>query len=161
MIELTLHFDGACEPVNPGGIATYGWVLAVAGVSAATGHGVAAEGPGATNNLAEYYALGHGLRGVQEAVELWAKVGADPQRLFLTVSGDSQLVVKQVKGAYACRAANLIPLRDRCLSLVADLKTRLGGIEVVWVPREQNEAADALSRHAWQQYTGKPFPERR
>ena len=52
MIELTLHFDGACEPVNPGGIATYGWVLAVAGVSAATGHGVAAEGPGATNNLA-------------------------------------------------------------------------------------------------------------
>ena len=55
MIEV--YFDGACEPVNPKGIATYGYVVYRNGKKIREDCGLVGIGQGATNNIAEYTAL--------------------------------------------------------------------------------------------------------
>ena len=51
MTTLTLYFDGSCGPVNPGGIASYGWLLFQDSIEIARGSGVEACGPDATGRL--------------------------------------------------------------------------------------------------------------
>jgi ribonuclease HI len=45
-------FDGACEPVNPGGIASWGYTVVENGKELMFANGVAGEGTGMTNNIA-------------------------------------------------------------------------------------------------------------
>lgn len=148
MKRTLLWFDGAAEP-NPG-LATYGFVIReddtpVKGRFIHAGSGVV--GPKTTNNVAEYYGLGVGLR--------WL---ADNGRteLPLLIRGDSKLVISQVAGEWECRSPHLIILRDRCLALLELFAQK----ELVWIPRDQNEGADELSRSAWESKTGQPFPQR-
>jgi ribonuclease HI len=135
-----LYFDGLCEPRNPGGIACYGWLIKSNDEVLASGHGEVCRGPGATNNVAEYTALIRGL----EALAALGLTGA-----AVEVRGDSLLVVKQVRGEWRVRAANLRPLHARARKLAAQLDVTLR-----WVPREQNTEADALSRKAYQETSG-------
>jgi len=83
----------------------------------------------ATNNVAEYRAL---LLGIELAREL----GADEVELV----GDSELVVRQVKGEYRVKDAALRTLHDQ-------VREALGEFDrwsIRHVRREQNAAADAL-----------------
>jgi len=65
--EISLWFDGACEPVNPGGVATGGWIVKdQSGNVLLQGHRMICRGDSATNNIAEYGALIGGLRAIQE-----------------------------------------------------------------------------------------------
>lgn len=146
--HLTLYFDGACEP-NPGGWGVYGWALLAAdGQVFAHGHGVAMRpGPDSTNNVAEYVALGKGLRHLSDRG--W--------RGELDVRGDSQLVIKQLGGDWACNKPALVKLRDRCADLLAGVATLA---VLTWVPRDDNVFCDGLARLAYEEATGKPFPER-
>jgi ribonuclease HI len=58
-----LYFDGACGPVNPGSVATFGWrFVAPDGRLLASDSGEVCRGPEATNNLAEWHALLEALR---------------------------------------------------------------------------------------------------
>lgn len=133
---LTVFFDGLCEPRNPGGIACYGWlILGDNGEIVTTGKGVATQGQGATNNVAEYHALLASLEAVRKM--------AVSERI--EVKGDSQLVINQVTGVWQCKAANLRPLWSRARQLAQEL----GDVEFRWVPRAQNEQADSLSRQAY------------
>ena len=54
-VTITCHVDGLCEPVNPGGIATYGFVIYRDGKKLVEGCGVANH-PSPSNNVAEYVA---------------------------------------------------------------------------------------------------------
>jgi len=87
----------------------------------------------ATNNVAEYRAL---IRGI----ELAAQNGATRVELY----GDSELVVKQVRGEYKVKDAGLKPLH-------AEARAALSAFEE-WsfshVRREQNAEADALVNQA-------------
>lgn len=150
--KLTLYFDGLCEPKNPGGYACYGWLIRSADDDAVikTGHGCA-WAPGheyATNNMAEYAALGFALKFLADAG--W--------KGELAVYGDSQLVVRQLTGEYACNVEKLQKIRERVLSLMKQVADPLS---IVWVPREQNQSADALSKVAYEQITGEKCPERK
>lgn len=151
MLDLVLHFDGACEPRNPGGVATYGWVITLPDDSVfANDCGVLCSGgPNATNNRAEYAALGFALRYLFDEIDQ-----VDNLRIF----GDSQLVIEQINGNWRCNAPHLVKMRDRCRQLLAALECRY---TLDWIPRELNEAADALSRKAYEKATGRKFPERR
>ena len=83
----------------------------------------------ATNNVAEYKAL---LLGI----ELARKLGASEIELV----GDSELVVRQVKGEYRVKDADLQPLHRA-------VREALEGFErwsIRHVRREQNAEADAL-----------------
>lgn len=148
---LTLHFDGACEPANPGGIATGGWIVREGDQVVLSGYREFKRGDGATNNLAEWCALGCGLRAILDNHEIAS--GA-----VLRIYGDSMLVVNQLTHKWNCNKEHLQKLRQRCEAILQELC--LASWTAEWIPREQNDEADALSRRAYEEATGKTFPER-
>lgn len=140
MIEA--YFDGLCEP-NPGGVATYGFVVRKDGKLVHEGHGLAGtpKSAQATNNVAEY-------TGLLKALE-W--LISQKIRGPVVVRGDSDLVIKQVKGEYKVKSPLLAPLHRR----VKDLLQELPGASFEWVQRELNADADRLTNLAYAEYTGK------
>jgi ribonuclease HI len=93
----------------------------------------------ATNNVAEYRAL---VAGLAKAAEL----GVDD----LEVVSDSELVVKQMTGAYRVKNAALVDL-----SLEAGrLARRIGRVRYTAVRRAENELADRLVNEALDAATG-------
>lgn len=84
------------------------------------------------NNVAEYVAL---LEALQYAVKLKAKT--------LHVFSDSQVVVRQMTGEYACRSPRLYSLNWICRKLAHSLK-----FSISHVPRENNVAANKLASAA-------------
>ncbi|AXR77916.1 ribonuclease HI [Natrarchaeobaculum sulfurireducens] len=123
-----VHFDGAARG-NPGP-AAIGWVIV-------TGDGIVAEGSKrigtGTNNQAEYEALIAALEAVRE-------YGYDEVHL----RGDSELVVKQVRGEYN---TNNPELREKRVT-VHELLSQFDEWTLEHVPREVNEHADELANAA-------------
>ena len=123
-----LYFDGGSRG-NPGPAAV-GWVIV-------TDDGIVAEGADrigrTTNNQAEYEAL---VRGLEAAVDY----GFDE----VHVRGDSQLVVRQVRGEYDTNDPRLREKRVR----VRELLDRFEGWSIDHVPREINDRADELANEA-------------
>ncbi len=149
MNAITLHFDGLCEP-NPG-LGAWGWLLAAPGRDPVCGLGTC---PGqVTNNVAEYTAMGKGLRHVLDHADQLAGCR-------LVVRGDSQLVIYQMTGRYQCGSPALLPYFRRARERAAELEAAGVPVAFEWVPREQNAAADALSVLAWENSTGRRVPER-
>ncbi len=85
-----------------------------------------------TNNEAEYTALGLLLREIEQR----GLRGA-------SVFGDSQLVIRQVTGAWKIKEPRLAALAAPLIELAKTL-----GVSFRWVPREQNALADRLSNRA-------------
>jgi ribonuclease HI len=132
---VTVWFDGACEPRNPGGHGTYGIVIEDDdGTMLATDGGYIGHGDGVTNNVAEY-------TGLIEALEYVHDRNPDAH---VTVHGDSQLAIRQMTGQYQVRSERLRPLWQKAQTLARDLD-----ISFEWVPGEQNEHADSLSRREY------------
>ncbi len=128
-MKLVVHVDGGARG-NPGPAA------AAAVLSTPDGEVVdeISETLGvATNNVAEYRALLLGLRRARE-------LGADEVELV----NDSELVAKQLTGAYKVKHPAMRPLH-------LDAKTALRaftGWSIRTVPRSQNADADALVNQA-------------
>ena len=139
MIEA--YFDGLCEP-NPGGVATYGFVIKRDGKKIDEGHGLAGtpKTPQATNNVAEY-------TGLIKALE-W--LVAHKTKGPVIVRGDSDLIVRQVKGEYKVKSGLLAPLHAQ----VKDLLEELPDLQLEWIQRERNADADRLTNLAYAEYTG-------
>ncbi|HEX8976152.1 MAG TPA: ribonuclease HI family protein [Solirubrobacteraceae bacterium] len=83
----------------------------------------------ASNNVAEYHAL---LRGVERA----AALGADEIQLV----NDSELVARQLTGAYKVKHPAMKPLYEQAIAALAPFARW----EIRTVPRAQNARADAL-----------------
>jgi ribonuclease HI len=83
----------------------------------------------ATNNVAEWTGL---VTGLEAALEL----GVDD----LAVRLDSELVVKQISGAYRVKHEGLIPLHAKAKALLR----KFVRVDVQHVRRKENAAADAL-----------------
>jgi ribonuclease HI len=144
-MPILLYCDGLTEPVNPGGIACYGWVAYRGGERLGKGSAVVCSGPGATNNVAEYSAVIAGL-------EWLLSRGLAGEEVV--VRSDSQLCIYQLSGRYAVRSERLWPLFRRARGLASRFKK----VRFEWVPRERNAEADGLSREA---YAAAAFPEGR
>lgn len=124
-VKATLYADGGSRG-NPG--------PAASGAVLYDEHGNVIEEVGtflgvATNNVAEWTALLEGLkaalaRGVDE----------------LAVRMDSELVVKQLSGAYRVKHPGLLPLYTQAKSLLR----KFAKVDVRHVPRKANAAADAV-----------------
>jgi len=123
-----VYFDGASRG-NPGPSAV-GYVVV-------TGDGIAAEGGErigrATNNRAEYEAL---IRALEVAVDF----GFDEA----VVRGDSELIVRQVRGEWNTNDPDLRECRVR----VRELLEGFGEWSIEHVPREINDRADELANEA-------------
>jgi ribonuclease HI len=123
-----VYFDGASRG-NPGPAAV-GWCLV-------TSDGVASEGGEtigrATNNQAEYAALIRAL----EAARDYGFDGID-------VRGDSELIVKQIRGEWDANDPGLRERRVEALSLLEAFDRW----SIAHVPREVNERADKMANEA-------------
>jgi ribonuclease HI len=128
-VKVVVHVDGGARG-NPGPAA------AAAVISSPGGEVLdeAAERIGATtNNVAEYRAL---LLGLERARAL----GADE----VDVVNDSELVARQISGAYKVKHPDMRPLYLEAM----DALRRFERWSVRSVPRAQNAAADALVNQA-------------
>ncbi|RZH66687.1 ribonuclease HI [Natrinema altunense] len=123
-----VYFDGGSRG-NPGP-AAIGWVIV-------TGDGIVAEGGEtigtATNNQAEYEALIMGLEAAR-----------DYDYDEVHVRGDSELIVKQVRGEYD---TNDPDLREKRVT-VRELLREFDEWTLEYVPREVNDRADGLVNEA-------------
>jgi len=123
-----LYFDGASRG-NPGP-AAIGWVLV-------SGDGIVAEAGErigqATNNLAEYEAL---VAGLEAALEYGFEE--------VVIRGDSELIVKQVRGEWDTNDPDLRERRVRARELLMDFDEW----SISHVPRELNDRADDLANEA-------------
>ncbi|SFR40319.1 ribonuclease HI [Halogeometricum rufum] len=123
-----VYFDGASRG-NPGP-AAIGWAIV-------TSEGIVGEGSDTigktTNNRAEYEAL-------VRALEVAAEYGFDE----VDVRGDSELIVKQVRGEYD---TNNPELRERRVR-VRELLEKFDRWSLEHVPREINDRADSLANEA-------------
>ena len=124
-MRLVLHVDGGARG-NPG--------PAAIGVVISQPDGTLVDelaeriGP-ATNNVAEYRAV---LRGVQRAAELGATE--------LEIIGDSELIARQLSGAYKVKHPAMKPLHEQARAALASFDRW----QIRTVPRAQNARADEL-----------------
>ena len=84
------------------------------------------------NNVAEYVAL---LEALQHALSVKARA--------LHVFSDSEIVVRQMTGQYACRSARLYSLNWTCRKLARSLE-----FSIAHIRREENLEANALANRA-------------
>jgi len=142
----TLHFDGLAEPTNPG-IGAWGWYVVRDGERIAYGADFATD-RAYTNNEAEYSGL---IAGLDRIIGWICKPTAEDN---IVVTGDSQLVIYQMTGRYACRSEKLQGLYATAKVIEAGLPCR---IDWRWVPREENQVADDLSLQGLRMF-GDRFP---
>ncbi len=145
-VSHTVFFDGACEPVNPGGVATWGIVVYKDNNLIHTDCGIAGNpfSSISTNNFAEYSAL-------IKAIEYCFRKGI--KRIL--VKGDSQLVIKQMTGEYSVRSACILPLYIKASGYIKKFET----IIFKWIPRKENQEADRLSKKAYADYIASINPD--
>lgn len=132
---LNLHIDGASRS-NPGEAGFGVHVTTPDGTEVAQLYGYLGV---ASNNVAEYQALLHGLRYALAR-------GARKVHVF----SDSQLVVRQMSGAYRVKHPAMVPLHSEARALAR----RFEECRIDHVRREQNKDADrlanvALDERAW------------
>lgn len=135
---IEVYFDGLCQPVNPGGIACYAFVVKKDDETIHSDYGVAGEpfSQDSTNNVAEYTALIRALEWLVASNLVGDKV---------VIKSDSQLVVNQLDGSFKVKGKRIAPLYRQ----VSLLRNKFSDLEIKWVPREQNKEADRLTNVAY------------
>jgi ribonuclease HI len=131
---ITIYFDGLCRPKNPGGVATYGYLIYQDGKKVKSESGVIGSGPGMTNNVAEYTALKQAAK--------WINQDSGDDEVI--IKGDSQLVIRQMNGKWQVTSETSKKFVPEIRRLLEGRKTRF-----IWIPREQNIEADELSNLAY------------
>ncbi len=130
-----VHFDGACQPPTGPGIAAFGFTIQGPDVDIEEcGLATRPFSEHSTNNVAEYV-------GAIRALE-WLR--AHGYRGPVVLRGDSQLVIRQMTGEYEVRTEHLKAYHDR----LEQLAREFAAVTWEWIPREQNQRADELSKQA-------------
>jgi ribonuclease HI len=123
--RVVVHVDGGARG-NPGPAAIAAVVATLDGEVIERSGELIGE---ATNNVAEYRAM---LLGIERARALGARE--------VELVGDSELIVRQLRGEYKVKDRNLAELHGRARAALAELE----GWSVRNVPREQNAEADTI-----------------
>ena len=129
MDSYILYFDG-CSKGNPGPSGA-GAVLYKNDVI--IWKGCQFVGMEQTNNQAEYYGL---ILGLTKASRL--------NITNITIVGDSQLVIKQMKKEYNVKSLSILPLYQKA----ADLALHFSTVMFEHVYRKENKIADSLANQA-------------
>jgi ribonuclease HI len=135
---IEVYFDGLCQPINPGGISCYAFIVKRDGMTIYSEYGVAGEpfSENSTNNVAEYTALAKALQ--------WL-LANNYSSQKVEVKTDSQLVVKQLTGDYKVKARRIMSLYKEVLFL----KNKFQDIQIKWISRDKNREADKLTNIAY------------
>jgi ribonuclease HI len=132
------YFDGACEPVNPGGTASFGAVVFNRGEKiwecGELFHPEKGREHETSNNLAEYL-------GFLAILEFLFENGLNEEQI--TICGDSRLVILQMFGHWKIKGGFYAPFAAKAKALLAQHFPSTTGY---WVPRDRNSIADKLSK---------------
>ncbi len=144
-MKLQCFFDGSIGPKNPGGTASYGFVINSGGVTIKTGRGVVGTGPAMSNNVAE----ASGLIAILECVLL-----DFPAARQVDIFGDSNIVIEKMKRHPRNCGKGLYSPYIRIAKELA-IKLRASGVDLyfIWIPRVQNSHADKLADYRTQLQT--------
>jgi ribonuclease HI len=133
------YFDGACEPVNPGGTATYGAVIFHDRDRVWECSEMFCPDRGrerqTSNNVAEYSGF--------LAVLRWF-IDQQLTHAQIMVRGDSKLVIRQMFGSWRIKKGLYVPLALEARQML----TQFSNINGRWIPRRRNHLADKLSKAA-------------
>lgn len=141
---ITAYFDGACEPVNPGGWASFGAVVYKDDSELWTCSKLFVPIKGrekeTSNNVAEYSGFLSILEFLKEQ---------ELQKDKIQIYGDSNLVICQMFGdvkrhgkLWKMKKGFYIPIAMKAKILLKEFSDIKGS----WIPREQNGVADKLSK---------------
>ena len=132
---ITVYIDGLSEPSNPG-TGTYGFLVYDGQRKLAEGSGLA--GHEVTSNFAEYTALAEALK----------KLSALGVQGDVLVRSDSKLLVGQMSEGWKVKGGMYV----QKLKEARDLTKGFRSVWFEWIPREQNQEADLLTRVAYERY---------
>jgi ribonuclease HI len=146
MIKIRAFFDGCCEAINPGGHMGIGAIVYLNEEPIFEHAGYVPASPNNTNNVAEYM-------GFTEIIEFLIEQLTEnkfSKGLQIDIRGDSNLVVNQMNGLWKIKSGYYT-------TYAREAKTRWEGLKLIckdhripltlqWVPREQNNKADELSK---------------
>lgn len=127
-ITLTAYTDGASSG-NPGPSGA-GYIIEKDGVLLEEYSEYIGE---TTNNIAEYSAF---IAAIERMKELRAAE--------VVIYSDSELMVKQINGAYRVKNAGLKPLFSKAMQILSEFNS----YKVIHILREKNSAADSLASRA-------------
>ncbi len=126
----------ACEPVNPGGVASFGVIIKDEDSTVISEeHDLVGRGDAMSNNVAEYTGVLHILK---------YPSSRPPGRV--TIHGDSNLVINPLNGKSGVNKGRYFPIAIETRELLAHLRERGWQISFCWIPRERNEECDRLSK---------------
>jgi ribonuclease HI len=142
--NIVAYFDGACEPVNPGGYASFGAVIFIDGVKVWELSKLFVPQKGreseTSNNVAEY----SGFIAILEYL-LENKLNNEEIQIY----GDSMLVLCQMlmddpkwHKRWEIKDGFYVPLALKAKKLLEQFPK----IKGEWIPREKNSIADELSK---------------
>ena len=134
-MTVIVFIDGLAQPRNPG-TGTFAYLVYDGAKKLAEGSGLA--GYEVTSNYAEYSALVAALTKLKE-------LGVEGDVL---VKSDSQLLVGQMSLGWEVKGGAYIEK----LKEARDLLKGFGSVEFEWIPREQNQEADLLTRVAYERH---------
>lgn len=89
---------------------------------------------GNTNNIAEYLAL-------EKVIDYLLENRLDKEQTL--ICGDSQMAIRQMNCEYGMNSGAYIPYAVKCFTKLASFAK---SPTLRWIPREQNEEADSLSK---------------
>jgi ribonuclease HI len=130
---IVAHFDGACEPKNPGGQMGIGAFIQYDDELLMEFSFAVPANPQNSNNVAEYM-------GMLSILQWLVANGYTTDEVI--IRGDSQLAIKQMNGVYAIHAGRYVSIAMECKQLAKAFTN----LTFEWVPREKNTIADDLSK---------------
>jgi ribonuclease HI len=132
------YFDGCCEPVNPGGTASYGAVVFVAKKRVWECSELFIPVPGrekeTSNNVAEY----SGFLAILEYL-LANSLDDHPVKIH----GDSKLVIEQMQGNWRMKKGFYLHVARKAMETLQRFRKQP---KLIWIPRDKNDIADELSK---------------
>ncbi len=142
---IDVWIDGACEPINPGGTVSYGLVVKQDGSTLFSESKIIGKGIGYSNNVAEYSGLLAFLKWLLTTGKLSSLAILEYD--YATIHSDSQLLIKQMAGEWRVRQGIYIPYYQQAIDFI-NTHGLHQHLSFKWVPREQNQEADFLSKQA-------------
>lgn len=135
-MRIEAFFDGSCAPVNPGGTASYGFVIYADGKRVRESRAIVGSGPGMTNNVAE----ASGLSALMACI-----IEEFPQVSEVFIKGDSDILIRQMNGkGKKSPQGQYVPYLREAHGRAVVLRSRCF-VSFQWIPREENSEADALA----------------
>lgn len=136
---IDVYVDGLVQPINPGGIGAIGIVVYNQTRMIFRKGRVIGKGSEMSNNRAEYEALA-------EALQWLLDNGFREERIL--VHSDSSLLVNQMQGKWKMKKGLYVSAQKKAKALIEEFSS----LSFKWVPREENEEADFLTRRAYDEY---------